>query len=71
MIVRSRRYHGEFRDGKPNGYGEMIARVRREPSRLWEKGERNGSWCVCRRRRKCDIETLWKGGFTGDGGIVT
>ena len=40
-IVRSRRYHGEFRDGKPNDMARC-APCGREPPGPVEKGERNG-----------------------------
>ena len=36
-------YHGEFRDGKPNGYGEMRYASGASHRGLWERGERNGS----------------------------
>jgi hypothetical protein len=60
VIVRSRRYHGEFRDGKPNGYGEMRYASGASHRGLWEKGERNGSG-VFVDVDGAVVETLWKG----------
>ena len=57
---RSRRYHGEFRDGKPNGYGEMRYASGASHRGLWERGERNGSGVFVDVDGSV-IETLWKG----------
>lgn len=38
-----RRYHGEFKDGKPNGYGEMRYASGASHRGLWVDGEREGS----------------------------
>ena len=53
-------YHGEFRDGKPNGYGEMRYASGASHRGLWEKGERNGSGVFVDVDGSV-IETLWKG----------
>ena len=54
------RHHGEFRDGKPNGYGEMRYASGASHRGLWEKGERNGSGVFVDVDGSV-IETLWKG----------
>ena len=53
-------YHGEFRDGRPNGYGEMRYASGASHRGLWEKGERNGSGVFVDVDGSV-IETLWKG----------
>ena len=53
-------YHGEFRDGKPNGYGEMRYASGASHRGLWERGERNGSGVFVDVDGSV-IETLWKG----------
>ena len=38
-----RRYHGEFKDGKPNGFGKMRYASGASHRGLWVGGEREGS----------------------------